>query len=355
MHGHLALIEELNEAVAHGSLQRRAEVLERLADLFAFGVEGYSDEQINLFDEIFKSLVASIEASARAKLAKRLAAVPNAPPGISHLLASDDSIEVARPMLEGSETLENAMLLEQARTKGQDHLLAMSRRKRLAPEVTDVLITRGNKPVIMSTAANPGAEFSEAGFSTLIDRSHGDDELAICVGLRRDVPRHHLLRLLVRLRLDSAHLMATSFIQTAVAEAADAIQSETGAKSRNYSTARAHVHALHAAGHLNEMEVEHFAKSGKFEETTAALAELSGLSIETVERAMVQERAEMVLIIGKAIELSWPTVKAILILRAGASGIASHAIEQCLSTFTRLKSEVAQQVIEFQRKRSGGV
>lgn len=357
---HLALIDELNDAVAHGSADRRAEFLQRVTDLFAFGVNDYTGEQIVLFDDVFKNLVATIEASARAKLANRLAQIPNAPPDISRVLACDEAIDVAAPMLEHYEGLDSATLVEQAQSKGQDHLLAISRRKSLDAAVTDVLIVRGDKPVVLSAAANPGAAFSEAGFKTLVERSHGDDELAICVGLRRDIPRHHMLTLLVRashavrIRLDSAHIMATSVIQNAVADAASAIQSETGAVSRNYLTARAHVGALHTAGNLDEWEIENFAKIGKFEETAAALAVLCDLPIEAVERAMVQERPEMALIITKAIGLSWPTVKTILRLGAGDRGIASHTLEQCLGTFTRLKPEVAQQVIEFQRKRVVG-
>jgi uncharacterized protein (DUF2336 family) len=356
----LSLMEELNDAVAHGGAGRRTEVLQRVTDLFAFGAAGYSGEQIILFDDVFKSLVASIEMSARATLADRLAKIPNAPPATSRALASDDAIDVAGPMLEHSEILDSATLVEQARTKSQQHLLAISRRKSLDTAVTDVLVERGDNPVVLSAAGNPGAAFSEAGYMTLVKRSHGDDELAIRIGLRRDIPRHHLLKLLmqashsVRLKLDSAHLMATAVIQSAVAEAASAIQSETGAVSRNYLTAQAHVEALHASGHLDEAEVENFAKMGKFEETTAALAILSDLPIETVERAMVQERPETVLIIARSIGMSWPTVKGILKMRAGDRGIGAHEIELCLGTFTRLKLSTAQQVVEFQRKRASG-
>jgi len=357
MSAHLALIDELNDAVLNGSDQRRVEVLQRVTDLYAFGAESYSGEQIILFDDVFNSLVASIEVSAKMTLAKRLANIPNAPPQISRTLASDDAIDVAGPMLEHSEVVDSATLVEQARTKSQEHLLAISRRKSLDAAVTDVLVERGDKPVMLSMAGNPGATFSEFGFTTLVKRSHGDDELSTCVGLRRDIPRHHLLRLLVRashevrVRLDAAQLMMPSAIQSAVAAAAGVIQAETGVKSRNYVTACGQIAALQAAGHLDEAEVESFAKMGKFEETTAALAALGDMPIEMVERAMVQERPETMLIIAKAIGMAWPTVKQILRLRAGERGIGSHEFEQCLGTFTRLKPTTAQRVVDFQRKR----
>jgi uncharacterized protein (DUF2336 family) len=357
MNAHNALIEELNDAVLHGSDQRRTEVLQRVTDLFAFGAESFSSDQLTLFDDVFNSLVASIEVSARAMLANRLANITKTPPRISRFLANDDAIDVAGPMLEHFEGFDSSTLVEQARTKGQQHLLAISRRKSLDSAVTDVLVERGDKPVMLSMAGNPGATFSESGLTTLVKRSHGDDELTTCVGLRRDIPRHHLLRLLVRashtvrVKLDAAQLMMPSAIQSAVADAARAILSESGARSRNYVTACEQVAALQAAGRLNEGEVESFAKTGKFEETTAALAILCDLPIEMVERAMVQERPETMLIIAKAIGMSWPTVKQILKLRVGERGIGSHELEQCLGTFTRLKSATAKQVMDFQRKR----
>ena len=85
--------------------------------------------------------------------------------------------------------------------------------------------------------------------------------------------------------------------------------------------------------------------------TTAALAILSDLPIEIVERAMVQEDVGTSLIIMKAVGFSWPTAKAVLLLRAGKRGIAPHALEQHMADFTRLKSETARRVTKFQRNR----
>ena len=91
---------------------------------------------------------------------------------------------------------------------------------------------------------------------------------------------------------------------------------------------------------------------GKFEETTAALSILCDLPIEMVERAMVQERPETLLILAKSIGMSWAVVKQILKLRASDRGISAHELELCLGTFTRPNVTTAQQVVEFQRKRA---
>ena len=306
MGAHLALIDELNDAVVHGGADRRGDVLARITDLFAFGAANYAGEQILLFDDIFTRLVASIEVSARATLANRLANIPNAPPGISRLLASDESIEVAGPIREHFETLDSAILVEQARTKSQRHLLAISRRRLLDTTVTDVLVERGDKPVVLSMAGNPGAAFSESGFSALIKRSQGDDELAICVGMRRDIPRHHCAAR-VPSRGEGRSIPHISWRRRLFSGCAPQTRSRAQpARDRGIISRRVHV-GPHAAGHPI---------SGKSRATKMGSSRIHGGACDALRSADRSGRArhgarsaESVLIIAKAIGITWPTVK----------------------------------------------
>ena len=114
-------------------------------------------------------------------------------------------------MLSQSARLDDKTLIENARSKSQAHLMAISTRKVLSGAVTDVLVQRGNDEVVQSTVNNPGAEFTERGFTRLVNRAEGDDDLATCVGLRPTIPRHLYLKLLakasdtVRQRLETAN------------------------------------------------------------------------------------------------------------------------------------------------------
>ena len=354
---HKAFINELEDALSHGTDERRAKALRRVTDLFVLGSSHFSNDQITVFDTVFNHLIADMERSARALLAERLATIPNGPPDVIRRLAFDDVIDVAGPVLSQSEMLDNSTLVENARTKSQQHLLAISRRKALADTVTDVLVERGDRQVALSTVRNAGAKFSETGFVRLVKRSEGDDELAQSVGSRPEIPRQHFVKLLttaskaVRISLEAAHPQNTSEIQHVVAEVVTAIQAKAAAASRDFVKARALVESLQASGKLGEADVEAFARAGKFEETAVALASLSALPIEVVERAMVQDREETALIVVKAIGFSWPTAKAVLLLCAGKRGLSPNALEQCRVVFDRLKRATAQQVVEFQRKR----
>jgi uncharacterized protein (DUF2336 family) len=272
-------------------------------------------------------------------------------------LAFDEAIDVAGPVLTRSERLDNATLVENANAKSQQHLLAISHRNSLAATVTDVLVERGDREVALSTVRNAGAKLSEAGFVRLVKRSAGDDGLAQSVGSRPEIPRHHFLKLLstaskaVRIALEAAHPENASDVRHVVAEVTTEIQTKAAAESRDYAAARSLVETMRASGQLNESNVEAFARAGKFEETTVALAIMCDLSIDIVERAMIQDRVETILIIAKTIGLSWLTVKAALLLRAGQRGIPKHELEEYMVSYGHLKRETAQQVAEFQRKR----
>ena len=348
-----ALIDELNEAVSQGTVGQRAKIIHRITDLFAVGSADYSDAQIALFDDVLTNIAETIELSARAMLAKRLAREPRAPAKISRFLAAHDAIDVAGPMLERSQRLDNDMLVATARTKSQQHLLAISKRGSLDEAVTDVLVERGDKAVVLSTAGNPGARFSESGYSALTTRSQGDDELATCVGLRRDIPRPHLLRLLaqashtVRQKLEATNPSITPLIEEAVAEATKTVLAQAQVVVRDFAAARARVEELRVAGRLDEKEVAGFARANQFEETTVALATLCELPIETVEQAMSQDLPDAVLIMIKALGMSRDTAKAILRMRAGPRGISPGELDQCLETLSRLSTAIARQIIRF--------
>src|SRR6185295_586349 len=145
-----SLIDDLERALSAGSNAQRITMLSRITDLFVEGAERFSTGQVNLFDEVLAKLANAIENKARAKLAIRLAPITNAPAGVIRMLAFDDDIEVARPVLTTSERIEEADLVANAHSKGQQHLAAIAERKTLSEEVTEVLVARGDRQVVHS-------------------------------------------------------------------------------------------------------------------------------------------------------------------------------------------------------------
>jgi len=183
-----SLIDELIHAVDSGGVKERLRILQRVTDLFVAGSHRYSGDQIALFDDVLQQLAADIEVEARAKLADRLADVRYAPPKLVRTLAFDNVIEVARPVLIRSEQLTDDDLVENARTKSQEHLLAIAQRLKLSEAVTDVLVERGNTAVLRKVTGNGGAALSEDSFARLITEAKNDKPLAQLVKTREDIP-----------------------------------------------------------------------------------------------------------------------------------------------------------------------
>ena len=159
-----SLLRELDEAVLRGTPESRTRALWHTTDLMIAG--RYSEDEIWAFGEVVGRLADEIEVAARARLAKRLACFDRAPRNIIHKLAFDNSIEVAGPLLQQSERIETAALVENASSKSQSHLLAISKRKSIEETVTDVLVTRGDQEVVNSVASNNGARFRTSAFCT---------------------------------------------------------------------------------------------------------------------------------------------------------------------------------------------
>jgi uncharacterized protein (DUF2336 family) len=349
------LLDELQSTLAHGTVARRVETLRRVTDLFINGAVEFSNEQIALFDDVFQCLIVHIETAAKALLANRLAPIDTAPPLIIRTLAFDDVIEVAGPVLSRSERLDDEALIETARNKSQAHLMAISTRRVLSPAVTDVLVLRGNDEVIQSTVNNPGAEFTERGFSRLINRAEGDDNLATCVGLRPNIPRHLYLKLIakasvtVRARLEAANPQQAVEVPNAVREATRLARSAPSAITEQTAMAHGLVKSLFEDGRLDEYQLASFAEGGKFDETNASIAALANVPVTIAESMMVETRAEGVMILAKVAGMSWSTVRAIINMRDELTGGEPTDIAACKDTYERLRPSTAQQVLRFHR------
>ena len=349
-----SLLDELQTALAHGTVARRVETLRRVTDLFLDNAIPCTDELLAMFDDVFECLVVHMESTARVMLAQRLAPVDSAPPRIVRTLAFDDLIEVAAPILSQSKRLDEDTLIENARTKSQRHLLAISLRKLLSGAVTEALVERGDAEVVRSTASNPGAEFSEKGYIALLSRAEHDDALATCVGLRPSSPRHHYLQLLarasasVRERLKAAHPHYANEVSHVVAEVARRAR-EAPASLTQSSIAHGLVRSLFEDGRLDEAEVTAMAEAGKFDETTAALAFLAHVPVIVAETMMIESRNDGILVLTKVAGFSWATVKAIIRLRGRLSGGELSVTDVDKDLYERLRLSTAQQVLRFHR------
>jgi uncharacterized protein (DUF2336 family) len=352
-----SLIDELNDVVATGNDQQRLRILERVADLFAAGSRGYSSEQISLFDDVLRKLSADIEVKARARLARKIARTDNAPPKLVRVLAFDDAIAVAKPVLAHSQQLSDADLIENASTKSQEHLLAIAQRLKLSEPVTNVLVERGDNRVVHRVVRNTGARFSLAGYNKLTNLARRSRKLTLALARRSDLPRQTFLKLLetasaaVRAELERANPQAEAAIRDAIDDVATRVQQEAREASRRYATALRDANRLFNAQPFTEANIHAHARAQDFERTVIALVKLGPFSVDLVERALLDKGEDMILILAKAAGCSWTTAKELLQMHIAERNLPPDNLARFFDRYKKLPRETARNIVNFYGQR----
>jgi uncharacterized protein (DUF2336 family) len=292
-----SLAEELEAVAASSSAARRSDILSRITDLFVHQASRYSPDQVRLFGDVMARLARGMGPQARARLADRLAPIATAPANVIAMLASDADPSVAGPVLLRSKRLSERDLLLIAGSKGQPHLLALAQRRPLSQQVTDIVIARGDQTVLGALIRNRAARFSAAGRRRLHERTRADETLTAQLTRRSEQDADEPSRI------------------------------------------------------GGETEVYRHARAGKLVETAAALAALVGVPADAVERALLNPRADVVLVIAKAAGLSSITTEALVRLRAADHGMSAEDVAQALTKFNRLPRDSARRVLNFFRIR----
>jgi uncharacterized protein (DUF2336 family) len=344
-------LEDLNDAIARGTGESRTKALWHATDVLVEGA--FSEEQIRIFGEVIGRLADEIEETARAQLSRRLSHSENAPPKVIQMLAFDDSIEVAGPVLQFSPRLDSKALIANIRSKGQLHLLAIARRVLVPVEVTDELVTRGDQEVVHSVAANNGARFSDFGFRQMIKRSETDAVLAEQLGRRKEIPPQMFRQLLVkasgdvRRKLEKERPELAAAIQASVTQAAGNLYSKFGPGQESYLALKQTVTDTHKAGRLNEKSILTYALAHKFEETVIGMSLLCELPIDVIEQVLAVNNRDMILVLSKALEFSWETSMALLFLGAENHRIASSELDDLKSEFKRADVRMSRGILEI--------
>ncbi|MEO6784358.1 MAG: DUF2336 domain-containing protein [Bradyrhizobium sp.] len=362
-----SVVDEVETAINNGTAEKRLETIKRVTDLFLASAESFNSKQIELFGDVLERLIKTIEIRAiadvsvriaLAEMSSQLAPVPQAPPSVVRRLAGNDEITVARPVLTESACLSTEDLVEIAKTKGEQHLLAMSGRWWLKEVVTDVILARRYPSVSRRIVNNPGARVSAAGFAIVVAQAEADPELAVETGIRVDLPlelRHQLLRSAteaVRARLLSrAPPHVFEEIRSAIATVSAGINREMS-KVREFTAAQRLVARLRDNGELKEATLFEFAKRRKYEETVAALAALSHSTIEVIRPLMQSLRDDGVLVPCRVAGLSWETVHAVLESRLATGSMGPHELANARSQFGKMTAENARRLLSFWQVRS---
>lgn len=314
---------DIEEALQQADPKTRHETLRAVTDLFLTSASNLDDNRVDVFDSVFDSLLGEADLTGLVDVSQRIGPVGNAPPRLIKRLATDDRIPVAGPVLTQSPRLSADDLREIALEKGNDHLLAISARPGLTEPVTDVLIQRGDRNVARSVAKNVSARLSRAGLERLVTMAERDDVLSAGLSVRTDIPQDRLHALLA----------------TAAARAGD--------KLKAVAAAQRLVLTMKQTGKLGDPELNDFAQGGRYEEVVAGLALLADLKYDAVENVMMATEPGGVILVCKALALSWPTTALILKMAGERIGLPGQDLARAQADFVKLSKATAERIMRF--------
>jgi hypothetical protein len=107
----------------------------------------------------------------------------------------------------------------------------------------------------------------------------------------------------------------------------------------------------YTSNQLGENNVHAAATAQNFDKTVATLALLGRFPVELVERGLLDENPDILLILAKAAGCSRLTTKALMLMRVAGRGMAAHDIEAALASFDRLSAATANRIINYYVKR----
>jgi hypothetical protein len=140
-------------------------------------------------------------------------------------------------------------------------------------------------------------------------------------------------------------------IQSAIAAVTVGVEREMSGV-RDFEGAKRAIANLKTIGQLNEATLLGFATQRRYEETVAALAALSGSTVEVIRPLMQSLRDDGLLVPCKAAQLSWNTTAAVLESRFATGAMKPADLARSQGHFARMTTENARRTLRFWQVRA---
>lgn len=349
-------LRELIDLAHEASSERRRELLRGLTDAF-FARDAHAAGEMVLFDDILTQLSDDMETVVRADLSHRMARRSDAPAGLLRRLVHDD-ISVAGVLLTRSKALSDEVLMDVARSQGQEHLKAISGRSHVSASVSDVIVQRADDTTLSVLIRNDGADLSREAHETIVDRAVASPGLREAVIERRSLPVDLLneLYFVAEARLRERILARNAEIdpqelERALENGRKRLATQDGALPSDYAVADAEVRSLHAKGELGPRALAAFLRERRNTRFLASLALLARVDFHTARRVVERREMDALAIICKAASFDASLFLTFAVLILDREADAMGRAREYGQLYADLPEEVAQRTIRFWRMR----
>ncbi|MDF1747376.1 MAG: DUF2336 domain-containing protein [Alphaproteobacteria bacterium] len=159
---------DVRQLLTNPSGKNRASAAQKIAQQFGEG--GLTVKERSIAEDIFKVMVKDVEKQVRSALSENLKDVPGLSNDLAKTLAMDLSDEVALPMLQFSNALTDADLVEIVRTQSMTRTKAVAERPTVSQQVSEAIVTHGDEDSVVALVSNTGAEISETSLIKVVDK-----------------------------------------------------------------------------------------------------------------------------------------------------------------------------------------
>ncbi|MDA5193192.1 DUF2336 domain-containing protein [Govanella unica] len=171
--------------LADASAENRAATARKIGKQFHEAGVGATERK--LMEDIFRVMVKDAEVQVRQALSNSLKDSPDLPREIALTLASDVA-DVALPVIEFSDVLSEADLLDIIAAKGAEHQKAVARRDHLSEKLSDALVDTRNAEVVAALVSNDGAVLSEDTMARVLDNFGDNPRISEPMAKRKTLP-----------------------------------------------------------------------------------------------------------------------------------------------------------------------
>jgi uncharacterized protein (DUF2336 family) len=342
-------IHDLIALAQEPSSERRRELMRGVTDLF-FTADTHAAAEMSLFDDVLGQLAGEMEAAVRAELSQRMSEAEAPPRGLIRRLAVDESIEVAAPILQGSRALSDDDLLTVARTRGQDHLRAISQRQTVSTAVTDAIVKRGDDHTLGVLLRNQGAELSRESAEVAVDRAMENPELHEAVVGRKSLPVDLLneMYFVVEARLRHDILERNAEIDPveldrALAAGRKQLAARDGALPADFVADEAEIRTLLAKNAVTPPVLAGFLRNRETTRFLVALCEMAEIDYHTARRILERRELDALAVVCKAADFdrSLFLTFAVLILDREANALGRDVAQRTLRFWRMRRSSGA--------------
>jgi uncharacterized protein (DUF2336 family) len=350
-------LTDLIELAKETSSEKRRVLLREVTDLF-FSNHAPSEPEMRQFDSVLTRLASDMEEAVRAELGQRFANVEAPPKRLIFTLATDEAISVAEPVLSQSKALSDDELLEVVKTRGQDHLRAVSRREVVPEAVSDVIVERGDDQTLNVLLRNDGAQLSREASEAAVERAVNNPALHEAVIERKRLPPDLLNEMYfvaeARLRqriLEENAKMDPAVLEQALAAGRKRVAREDGALPPDYDEAESYIAELRDAGELTPRMLARFLRSGGMTMFLVALAQLADIDFHTARTIVEKKELDALAVVCKAAELDKTLFLTYAVVLLNSDSDAMGRAQEYGKLYSDLPRDTALRTLRFWRLR----